>query len=42
VRAKDAVGRYGEDVAEAHVRERGWDVMQASRPVALNDVVANP
>jgi putative endonuclease len=27
VRAKDAVGRYGEDVAEAHVRSRGWDVL---------------
>lgn len=27
MRAKDAVGRYGEDVAEAHVRNRGWDVL---------------
>ena len=27
MRAKDAVGRYGEDVAEAHVRDRGWDVL---------------
>ena len=27
VRAKDAVGRYGEDVAEAHVRGRGWEVL---------------
>ena len=27
VRAKDAVGRYGEDVAAAHVRGRGWDVL---------------
>jgi putative endonuclease len=27
VRAKDAVGRYGEDVAAAHVRERGWQVL---------------
>ena len=27
MRAKDAVGRYGEDVAEAHVRSRGWDVL---------------
>lgn len=27
MRAKDAVGRYGEDVATAHVRERGWQVL---------------
>jgi len=27
VRAKDAVGRYGEDVAAAHVVGRGWDVL---------------
>lgn len=28
MRAKDAVGRYGEDVAEAHVRGRGWQVLE--------------
>lgn len=28
MRAKDAVGRYGEDVAEAHVRRRGWQVLE--------------
>jgi putative endonuclease len=28
VRAKDAVGRYGEDVAEAHVLGRGWQVIE--------------
>ena len=28
MRAKDAVGRYGEDVAEAHVRGRGWEVLE--------------
>ncbi|MBT0995721.1 YraN family protein [Cellulomonas sp. DKR-3] len=27
MRAKDAVGRYGEDVAAAHVVERGWQVL---------------
>lgn len=27
MRAKDAVGRYGEDVAAAHVRGRGWEVL---------------
>ncbi|GAA3812252.1 YraN family protein [Cellulomonas soli] len=27
MRAKDAVGRYGEDVAAAHVREAGWQVL---------------
>ena len=27
MRAKDAVGRYGEDVAAAHVVGRGWDVL---------------
>lgn len=27
VRAKDVVGRYGEDVAAAHVRSRGWQVL---------------
>ncbi len=27
MRAKDAVGRYGEDVAAAHVRQRGWEVL---------------
>lgn len=25
--AKDEVGRYGEDVAERHVRELGWEVL---------------
>ena len=28
MRAKDAVGRYGEDVAEAHVLGRGWQVLE--------------
>lgn len=28
MRAKDAVGRYGEDVAEAHLRGRGWQVLE--------------
>ncbi|WP_028047045.1 YraN family protein [Cellulomonas sp. URHE0023] len=28
MRAKDAVGRYGEDVAEAHVLSRGWQVLE--------------
>jgi len=27
MRAKDALGRYGEDVAAAHVVERGWRVL---------------
>ncbi|MCR6689635.1 YraN family protein [Cellulomonas sp.] len=27
MRATDAVGRYGEDVAAAHVVERGWRVL---------------
>jgi putative endonuclease len=27
MQAKDAVGRYGEDVAAAHVREAGWVVL---------------
>jgi putative endonuclease len=27
MRAKDAVGRYGEDVAAAHVRDAGWVVL---------------
>ena len=27
MRAKDAVGRYGEDVAAAHVRDAGWQVL---------------
>lgn len=27
MRAKDAVGRYGEDVAVAHVRAAGWTVL---------------
>jgi len=27
VRAKDAVGRYGEEVAVAHVRAAGWTVL---------------
>jgi len=28
MRAKDAVGRYGEDVAAAHVVGRGWRVLE--------------
>lgn len=27
MRAKDAVGRYGEDVAVAHLRDAGWTVL---------------
>jgi putative endonuclease len=27
VRTKDVVGRYGEDVAAAHVERRGWQVL---------------
>lgn len=38
VRAKDAVGRYGEDVAAAHVEARGWRVLDRNWRCRLGEL----
>jgi putative endonuclease len=38
VRSKDAVGRYGEDVAAAHVSAQGWTVLDRNWRVAAGEL----
>lgn len=38
MRAKDAVGRYGEDVAAAHVTAQGWQVLDRNWRVAAGEL----
>ena len=38
MRAKDAVGRYGEDVAAAHVVARGWRVLDRNWRCRLGEL----
>ena len=38
MQAKDAVGRYGEDVAAAHVSAQGWTVLDRNWRVAAGEL----
>ncbi|GIG21833.1 UPF0102 protein [Cellulomonas chitinilytica] len=38
MRAKDAVGRYGEDVAAAHVTAQGWQVLERNWRVVAGEL----
>lgn len=38
MRAKDAVGRYGEDVAVAHVQAAGWTVLDRNWRCAVGEL----